>query len=252
MISTVSDDRADQPLAPDEPHALGELREVPTVSRSRSRSSVGTRDEESHEGGRDEEAAGVEPQRRGGAEDCDEEAAERPADQDRGLLDRAPDARCPLHADTGELHDIGKERRAGGCARRVEQRAEEHERHQLPQLDPDGRVQQGDRRDTGRAREIGDDARRSEAEPIDDDAAEEPGEDDGQEVEEDREPGQSRAAGRDEHVPGDRELRDGVPGERDRVRGVQGVERRAPHGATRLIGQAGRRAAGTAPRAPSA
>ena len=48
-------------------------------------------------------------------------------------------------------------------------------------------VQQRDRRDGGRAREVGDDARRPEAEPVDDDAAEERREDDREEVEEDGE-----------------------------------------------------------------
>ena len=34
-----------------------------------------------------------------------------------------------------------------------------------------------------------------------------------------------------EHEPRDRELRDGVPGERDRVRDVERVQRSSPHGA---------------------
>ena len=70
-------------------------------------------------------------------------------------------------------------------------------------------------------------ARRPEAEPVHDDAAEERREDDRQEVEEHREPRERRASGRDQDVPGDRELRDGIPGERDRVCRVHGVQRRA-------------------------
>ena len=89
-------------------------------------------------------------------------------------------------------------------------------------------VQQRDRGDGRRAREVGDDARRPEAEPVDDDAAEERREHDREEVEEDGEAGERRASGRGQDVPGDRELRDGISRERDRVRGVQRVERRPP------------------------
>ena len=83
------------------------------------------------------------------------------------------DAAGALHPRAGELDDVGEERGARRRSGRVEERADEDERHELPELDPDRRVQQRDRRDGAGAREIGDDARRPEAEPVDDDAAEE-------------------------------------------------------------------------------
>jgi len=95
-------------------------------------------------------------------------------------------------------------------------------------------VEQGNRRYRACAREIRDDARRPEPKAVDDDPAEDSGEDDGQEVEEDREPGQRRAARCDEDEPRDRELRDHVPDKRDRVRDVERVERGASHSGLRM------------------
>ena len=74
----------------------------------------------------------------------------------------------------------------------------------------------------------------SEIEPIDDYAAEESGEDDRQEVEEHDEGGERRAPGRGQDEPRDCDLRRGVAAERDRVRGVERVERRPPHTGVRL------------------
>ena len=141
------------------------------------------------------------------------------------LLDRASDAARPLHPGTGELDEIGDESRSRSGAGCVEQRAQKDQGHELPQLDADGRVQQRDRGDRGGAREVGDDTRRPEPEAIDDHAAKKPADDERQEVEEDGERGQRRAARRREHEPGDRELRDGVARERDDVGGVERVQR---------------------------
>ena len=221
-------DCAEEALVPDEAQPFLELGEEP-ARLLLGRLLRGPRDEEGDERGRDEEAGGVEPQRVRRAERGHEHAAQRCADEDRSLLDARPDPARPLQAHPRLLRDIRQERRPRGRAGCIEQRAEEDERHQLPELDPDGRVQERDRGDGRRAGEIGDDTRRPEPEPIHDDPAEERGEDDREEIEEDGERGQLRAAGRRQHEPRDRELRDGVPGERDHVRGVERVERRPPH-----------------------
>ncbi len=176
--------------------------------------------------GRDEEARRVEPERGRRAEGDDEDAAERRAEELRSLLDAGAHAGRALHADVGELDDVGEQRGACRRSRGVEERADEHERHQLPDLDPDRRVEQRDRRDGCRAREVGDDTRPAESEAVDDDTAEERRKHDREEVEEDDERGERRAPGRRQHVPGDRDLRDGVAGERDGVRGVERVEGR--------------------------
>ena len=133
----------------------------------------------------------------------------------------------------------------------------EHERQELPELDPDRRVQERDRRDGRRAGEVGDDARRPEAEPVDDDAAEEGREHDRQEVEEDGEAGERRAPGRGQDVPGDRELRDGVSRERDR-RPRRTARREVPASApaaryaSRSLRRLSRAAAGRSPRLTAA
>ena len=151
--------------------------------------------------------------------------------------------RRPLHAARpASLDDVGEQRRSCRGARCVEERADEDEHHQLPDLDPDGRCEQRDRRDGSRAREVGDDARRAEPEPVDDDAAEEGREHDREEVEEDDERGERRAPRRRQDVPGDRDLRDRIPGERDRVGRVQRVERSAPHTASTLRAESSRTA----------
>ena len=213
------------------------MNRIPSASSSKKRprasappSRVRARHEDGDERGREEEARRIDPEGGGGAEARDEHASERRAQERRSLLDRRPDAARTLHGHPGRLDDVREERRARGGSRRVEQRAEEHERHQLPELDPDRRVQEGDGGDGAGARQVSHDARCTEPETIDDHAAEEPGEHDREEVEEDGEPGEGRAPGRHEDVPGDRELRDRVPGQRDRVGGVQRVERRPLHG----------------------
>ena len=72
--------------------------------------------------------------------------------------------------------------------------AREYETHELPELDPDCRCERRDRRHCCRASDVGNDARGSIAKAVDDDAAEEAGEDDRNEVEEDRESGQRRGS----------------------------------------------------------
>ena len=213
--------------APDERQSLGELREEATP-RLVLRAAMRARYECGDETSRDEEAHGVEPERTRAAERRDEHAAERRSDELRPLLDRGADAGRSLHSDVGELDDVREERCPGGRTGRVEQRSDEHEQHELPDLDPDRCRKQRNGRDGSRAREVGDDARGAEAESIDDDAAEEGSEHDRQEVEEDGERGERRAPGRREHEPRDGDLRDGVAGERDRVRDVQRVQRGPP------------------------
>ena len=168
------------------------------------------RHEEEDETGRDEEARGVDPERRRRAEPGYEDAAERRAQELRALLDAGANAGGALHSDAGELDDVRKEGCPRGRARGVEQRAEEHEQHELPDLDPHGCIEQRDGCDGRRARKVGDDARRTEPEPVDDDAAEEGCEHDREEVEEDDERGQGRAPRRRQDEPGDRNLRDGI------------------------------------------
>lgn len=94
-------------------------------------------------------------------------------------------------------------------------------------------MQQRDRRDHRGARKIRDHARRAESEAVDDDPAEEGCQDDREEVEEHGQRGEPCAPRRDEHEPGDRELRDGVAGERDRIRDVERVEGAASHAGSR-------------------
>ncbi len=217
-------------MAPDESHPLRELAQELAL---RLGVHVGVqlalrpRNRPGDDRGGDDEARCVEPERRRRPEARDQESSERPADEQRPLLDAAADPARPLHADACELDDVGEERLARGRARRVEQRAEEYERHQLPELDPDRGVNQRDRRHRAGAREIRRDARRAESEPVDDDTAEERSENRRQEVEEHGEPGQSRASRRDEHEPRHREQSDRVPDERDRIRDVEGVQRSA-------------------------
>ena len=101
----------------------------------------------------------------------------------------------------GKLDDVWQQSRARWF--RVSSRGpEEHESHELPELDPDCRFERRDRRHRHRACDVGYDARGSIAKAVDDDPAEKAGKDDRNEVEEDREPGQRRAPGGDEHVPG--------------------------------------------------
>ena len=72
------------------------------------------------------------------------------------------DSTGTLHPDSGELDHIREQRGARRGSGRVEQRSEEHQRKQLPELDPDGQIQERYRRDGGGAREIPEDARRPE------------------------------------------------------------------------------------------
>ena len=168
------------------PSASSAKKRPARLASSASRCGRGTKQRD--ERGREEEARRVEPERGRRAERrrrARRRAARRRAgallDRRRGCRSRAP---C---ATPGELDDVGEERGPRRRSRRVEERADEDERHELPELDPDRRVQQRDRGDGAGAREIGDDARRAEPEPVDDDAAEERREDDREEVEEDDE-----------------------------------------------------------------
>ena len=110
--------------------ASGDARRV--AARSRPTSAAETR-----------KLAAFEPQRRRRAERRDEHAADRRADEERALLDRRPDPARALHPRAGELDEVGEERGARGRAGCVEERAEEDQRHQLPELDPDRRVRSG-------------------------------------------------------------------------------------------------------------
>ncbi len=221
-------DGADQAVAPDEPHPLREVREEAT-GRLRVDRTLRPRNGSRDDRGGDDEARRVEPESRGRAEPRDEDAPERPADEDRALLDCAADPARALHPHGRELDEVRKERLSCGGARRVQECPQEHERHELPELDPDGGVEQRDCCDCRGARQVGDHARRTKAEAVHDDAAEERGKDGRHEVEEDREGGEGCASRRDEDEPRDRELRHGVADERDRVRDVERVEKTSSH-----------------------
>jgi hypothetical protein len=145
------------------------------------------------------------------------------------LLNPGADTGRALHPDARELDGVGEQGLTSRGPGGVEESAREYERQKLPELDTDRRVEQGNRRHRPCAREVRDDARRPEPKAVDDHSAEDPGEDDGQEAEEDRKSGQRRAARRDEDKPRDRELRYDVADERDRVRDVERIERPASH-----------------------
>ena len=138
----------------------------------------GPGDEEADERCREEEARRVEPERVRRAERGHHEPADGRAEEHRELLDAASDTARALHRHAGELDEVGQDRRPRGRSRRVQERAQEHEREELPELDADGRVEEGDRRDGPGARQVGDDARRAEPEAVHDHTAEERREDD--------------------------------------------------------------------------
>ena len=134
---------------------------------------VWPRHEEDHERGREQEAGRVEPEGARRPERRHEHASERRTHERGALLNSRANAAGALHRHPGRLDDIGEERRARRGARRVQKCADEDERHELPELEPDRRVQQRDRGDGPGAGEIRDHARRPEPEPVDDDSAEE-------------------------------------------------------------------------------
>jgi hypothetical protein len=223
----------DQAVTPDEPHPFSQVREE-APGRLRVDRVLRPRNGSGDDRGGNDEARRVQPEGRGRAEPCDEHAPKRPPDEHRALLDGGADPARTLHPHARQLDDIREERLPRRRSGRVEERTEEHEGHELPELDPDGGVEQGDRGDRAGACEVGDDARRSEAQAVDDHAAEERGQHRRKEVEEDREGGVRGASRRDEHEPRDRELRHRVADERDRVGEVEGVEGTTSHAGVRL------------------
>jgi hypothetical protein len=182
-------------------------------------------DRRGDEGGRDEEAGRVQPEHLDGAEARHEESRERRADEDGAAVDPLADPGRPLDPHVRELGDVGEQRAAGGRAGRVEERAEEDERVERGQRERVERVEERDRGHGGGAREVGDHARRTEAEPVDERAAEEAGHDRRQEGEEADEAGERRPSRLLEHEPRDGHERADVADERDRVGREERVER---------------------------
>lgn len=202
-------ERSQESLVPDEAQPGRELGEE-TARCLRDGSLHGSGHVEGDERCGEEEARRVQPQRIRRADRGHEHTSDRCADEEGALLDRSSDAARTFQTRSGQLDEVRDERCPCRRAGRVEKRAEKDQGHELPQLDPDRDLEQRDRSDCCGAREIGDDARRAKAEPIDDDAAEETGENEGNEVEEDRKRSERRAPCRRQHEPRDRELRNGI------------------------------------------
>ena len=168
-----------------------------------------------------------------GADDGDQHARERRAEHVRAARDAVEEARAALERHLGPLEQLGQHRLARRLAGRVEERSGEDEREQRGERQADRVVEDRDAEHGDAAREVGDDARAPVAEPVDDDAAERGGDDERKEREEADEAGLGDAAGRLEHEPGDRELREAVARDRDRIRGEEAEE-----GRSLLIGRA--------------
>jgi hypothetical protein len=89
-------DRADQAMPPDEPHSLRELSQEP-ARRLGVQLMPRSGDRLGDDRGRDDEACSVEPECRRRSEARDEDSPERPADEQRPLLDAGSDPARPLH-----------------------------------------------------------------------------------------------------------------------------------------------------------
>jgi hypothetical protein len=217
-------DRSHELVVPEVREALTQVGHVSASADSAARSGRSL-DEQAHEQGRDGERRGVEEQHVGGIEHRDQHAGKRRTDHARAARDAVEQARAALDGRPGALDELRQDRLARRLTRRVEQGSRRDEGEQGCQRQADAVVEEWDQEHGGAACEIGDDAHPAIAEPVDERAAEACREHERQQREEADEAGLADAARRLQYEPGDRQRRERVPGDGDRVGGEQRRER---------------------------
>ncbi len=153
--------------------------------------------------GRQAEGGRVQQQGRLRAGEGDKDAGQGRADHPGPARDRVEEAGGPGERGPGVLGQIRDQDVARGVARGVGEAVEGHQRAQHPEVEGAREVQQGDRRDGGRAHGVGRDGRAPAADPVDDGSADQRGDDDGQRGAERHDSGPGRAAGGLQDEPGD-------------------------------------------------
>ena len=219
-------DRPHERRVPQEPVPLAQLGEV-ALGVGLGGPRRARRDEDEHQQRRHGERHRIEHEHLRRPDDGDQHARERRAEHVRAARDAVEEARAALERHLGPVEQLGQDRLARRLARRVEERSGEDERQQRCERQADRVVEDRHAEDGSAAREVGDDARPPVPEPVDDDAAEGGRDHERKEREEADEPGLGNAPRRLEHEPRDRELRQAVARDRDRVRGEEAEERRS-------------------------
>jgi hypothetical protein len=181
--------------------------------------------EQAHEQQRDAERRGVEEQHVGGIEYRDQHPGEGRSDHARAARDAVEQAGAALDRRPGTLDELRQDRLARRLTWRVEQRSRRDEGEQGCQGQADGVVEERNQEHRGAAREVGDDAHPAIAEPVDERPAEAGREHERQQREEADEPRLADTAGRLQDEPRDRQRRERVPRDGDRIGSEQRRER---------------------------